>query len=703
MGDSLNRLPPFPILLSLVQDLLPSGPHPLEESLAHLLGDKATSKVDIVSFCADLRALRSLGVLCAREQTRLILVPPDGMKWNDVKRLLDEKCDGLILKQVDRSKVDERVHLKLIVFTRTDGRQFAVTGSANYTTPGTHAYDNANCELSVLFELHSPNRESVHQLFNILWEQGSRNVNPDDFATESPDDQQDESSLTLLPFQEQALDDLKAEYKKRGTGAILSLPTGAGKTFIAAKFLLDSVLEGTNDSVLWMAPHKELLFQAASTFKKLHKFYRFRELTVPDEDDVVYDTQPTNGNVEFRTIQAANSEERKVLRSPKVVVIDEAHWGASYSCEMLPSIRKKYPDAFFLGLTGTPFRKEVDELWELNKLFGKLIVIDFETLKDTKDSRGLKVFAEVIPNLVKTGFEFGFDETTLAAEELSDYPMKEFDDKKRNRKVAETWNEPMHGKTLVFAVDVEHANNLAKAFKEEHEDVRIQVLHTNAIPKNVPSEVHPENGNVFTGAERQAIHKKFSNGEIQVLISVNIYTMGVDFPSVQTLFMARPTLSPVLYSQMKGRGLRGPAFKGTKEVRVVDFTDSLKVHGELQKLFMTCSLEQGWNARFGKKLREGKELLGEATDNSCRPSDAEQKLIGRAGVYRVRTASKGEIANRDWRWVNDIGKCVKSGRSTKAIKQYHNVEYVLEDLEEKGKPKMWKLRLAERHKIVAEQ
>jgi SNF2 family DNA or RNA helicase len=159
------------------------------------------------------------------------------MKWNDVKLLLDEKCDGLILKQVDRSKVDERVHLKLIVFTRTDGRQFAVTGSANYTTPGTHTYANANCELSVLFELHSANRESVYQLFNILWEQGSRNVDPDDFATESPDDQQDESSLDLLPFQKQALDDLKAEYKKRGTGAILSLPTGAGKTLIAAKFL----------------------------------------------------------------------------------------------------------------------------------------------------------------------------------------------------------------------------------------------------------------------------------------------------------------------------------------------------------------------------------------------------------------------------------------------------------------------------------
>jgi superfamily II DNA or RNA helicase len=486
------------------------------------------------------------------------------MGCNDVKQLLDEKLEGLTIKQVDRKKVDELVHLKLIVFTRTDGRQFAVTGSANYTTPGTHACENTNCELSVLFELHSSNKAAVNNLFKILWEQGSRDVSSDDFWTELPDDRQEEDSLTPLPFQENALTELKVEYEKRGTGAILSLPTGAGKTFIAAKFLIVSVLKGTSDSVLWVAPHEELLFQAASTFKKLRRFYRFRKLTVPDKDDVVSDKQQTDGNVEFLTIRAAHGNGGKRLRSPKVVVVDEAHWGASYSCEMLPSIKRKYPDAFFLGLTGTPFRKEVDELWGLNKLFGKLIGNDFEAVKDTKDSRGLKVFADVIPCRVKTGFEFTFDEQTLAAKELSDYPMKEFNDKKRNRKIAETWNEPEHGKTLVFAVDVEHANNLARAFKEEHEDVRIQVVHTKCIPKSVPSVVHPESGNAFTGEERQAIHEKFSNGEIQVLISVNIYTMGVDFPDVQTLFMARPTLSPVLYSQMKGRGLRGPAFKGTK-------------------------------------------------------------------------------------------------------------------------------------------
>jgi hypothetical protein len=53
--------------------------------------------------------------------------------------------------------------------------------------------------------------------------------------------------------------------------------------------------------------------------------------------------------------------------------------------------------------------------------------------------------------------------------------------------------------------------------------------------------------------------------------------------------------------------------------------------------------------------------------------------------------------------VSDIGKSVSNGRRAETIKPYHNVLYVLEDDEGEGKPKAWKLKLAERYKLVAEQ
>ena len=110
---------------------------------------------------------------------------------------------------------------------------------------------------------------------------------------------------------------------------------------------------------------------------------------------------------------------------------------------------------------------------------------------------------------------------------------------------------------------------------------------------------------------------------------------------------------------------------------------------------------KGWNERFGKKLREGRDLLKEASANSCRPSDAVQQLIGRAGVYCIRTASAGEIDYRGWRWVRNIGGSIQNGRRAETIKPSHNVLFVLEDDAEEGKSNLWKLRLAERFVQVA--
>jgi hypothetical protein len=66
---------------------------------------------------------------------------------------------------------------------------------------------------------------------------------------------------------------------------------------------------------------------------------------------------------------------------------------------------------------------------------------------------------------------------------------------------------------------------------------------------------------------------KFRNEEIEVLINVNILTEGTDVPNVQSIFLARPTISTILMTQMIGRGLRGLKAGGTKEAYIVSFID----------------------------------------------------------------------------------------------------------------------------------
>jgi superfamily II DNA or RNA helicase len=640
-----------------------------------------------VSYRTDFEALRELGVLHPRENTRILLIPPSGITQSDVKKLLDRQVAGQEFRQVDLSRVAELVHLKLIIMRKADGRQFAVTGSANYTKAGT----GNNCEFSVLFELQPDYKSAVTALFDDLWERGSQEVKPDDYASVTSEEREHRERLVLLPFQDKAVEELKRSYDARNglSGTLLSLPTGAGKTIIAAKFILDRVLAGPGDYVLWLAPHEELLFQAASTFERMRPFFRCQDLVVPDENQVVGHTQDKGSNVAFQTIQADHRSGSG--RTPKVVVIDEAHWGAAFSRKMLPELRDRYRDSFFLGLTGTPFRKELSELQGLRHFYGGLIHHERSAIESETDVRGRRVLATVQSKTKDTGYKIDLDELTLEAAELNDQALRKFNGKIRNRFIAKYWQSAF-GKTLVFAVSIDHANALAIAFGEEWPDVPIQVVHSGEIPRRVPSRVSPSNGRSLTAHDRQSIHQQFRRGDIQILIAVNIYTMGVDFPAVETLFMARPTLSPVVYSQMLGRGLRGPAFGGTEFVRVIDFVDQVSSHQHLCNRIMQFQLERNWVGVRDKEIAEMKKLSAQC--QKCTPAEARQQLMGQPGVYRVTTRSGNQIDYRDWRSISDIGKAVSKGRQDKTIRSYDIVAYVLEDDGKRRDEILSKLRLA---------
>ncbi len=51
--------------------------------------------------------------------------------------------------------------------------------------------------------------------------------------------------------------------------------------------------------------------------------------------------------------------------------------------------------------------------------------------------------------------------------------------------------------------------------------------------------------------------KRFREGNLDVLINVNILSEGSDIPEIDSIFLTRPTMSSILMTQMIGRGLRG--------------------------------------------------------------------------------------------------------------------------------------------------
>ena len=88
-----------------------------------------------------------------------------------------------------------------------------------------------------------------------------------------------------------------------------------------------------------------------------------------------------------------------------------------------------------------------------------------------------------------------------------------------------------------------------------------------------------------SASSRRTVIEKFRGGEISVLVNYGILSTGFDAPEIQALVIARPTTSLILYSQMIGRGLRGPKVGGNKEVTVIDVKDNFSAYGDLDVMY----------------------------------------------------------------------------------------------------------------------
>ena len=77
----------------------------------------------------------------------------------------------------------------------------------------------------------------------------------------------------------------------------------------------------------------------------------------------------------------------------------------------------------------------------------------------------------------------------------------------------------------------------------------------------------------------------YKHGSVQVLINFGVLTTGFDAPNTNAILIARPTASIVLYSQMIGRGIRGPLVGGNEECLLIDLEDNLVGFPKEQQAF----------------------------------------------------------------------------------------------------------------------
>ena len=91
--------------------------------------------------------------------------------------------------------------------------------------------------------------------------------------------------------------------------------------------------------------------------------------------------------------------------------------------------------------------------------------------------------------------------------------------------------------------------------------------------------------------ERDRMTRMFGEGKIRVMVNVGIYTTGVDWPKLDAVVMARPTMSLALWYQVIGRCVRPHPDK--EFAMIVDMGGNLEQFGKVEDL--TLSDEGGWH------------------------------------------------------------------------------------------------------------
>lgn len=386
----------------------------------------------------------------------------------------------------------------------------------------------------------------------------------------------------LYEHQEEAIRKLDAMDKKGSFRTLLVLPTGGGKTLTAAYWLLRNAVD-QNKKILWLAHRHLLLEQAAEAFARNAYTDTMVNRTVFNYRIIsgMHD-KPVHIQKTDRILIASKDSMIRSLDKLKnwlngeeiYLVIDEAHHAVAKSYKKIIQYVADHTKSMkLLGLTATPFRTSEDEQGALKQVFTDDIV--YKTDLDTLIKKGILA----TPTFIDCNTNIQFTEhlgvqALKSIENLDTLPENIANDiadnKERNRIIVEEYlhNYEKYGQTIVFALNKVHAIALNKLFNEKGKAYGIR-------SEFIISEVQDMiTGITISNADNERKIEAYRNGEIQVLINVNILTEGTDLPKTHTVFLTRPTVSTTLMTQMVGRALRGLKAGGTKEAYIVTFIDN---------------------------------------------------------------------------------------------------------------------------------
>lgn len=341
--------------------------------------------------------------------------------------------------------------------------------------------------------------------------------------------------LTLRPYQQQAVHDLRIALRAGARAPLLVCPTGAGKTVIMADILRS--LSSRGRSAMVLVHRRELIAQTA------HKL----DLAGVAHGIIAAGTRSADAPIQVASVQTLARRLERITAQPDLIVIDEAHhavagtWGKALA---------HWPNALRLGVTATPVRQDGRGL---GAVFDKLVLgPSTSALISDGFLCPARIYAPpAVADLSGLRTRAG-DYTPEQAAERMDRPTVTGDAIAHYRRLA------AGQRAIAFCCNVNHAEHVCAAFN--HAGIKAATLLGSTDP-----------------VRRDAAVARFASGELQVLVTVDVVSEGFDIPVAGCAILLRPTQSLGLYLQQVGRVLR-PA-PGKPAAIVLDHVGNVHRHG----------------------------------------------------------------------------------------------------------------------------
>jgi superfamily II DNA or RNA helicase len=332
--------------------------------------------------------------------------------------------------------------------------------------------------------------------------------------------------LTLRPYQQQIIEDVRQHFRRRRKRVLIRLGTGGGKTAIASRMLHGSADKGKR---VWFCCHRrELVAQVSRAF------------TLDGLEHSIVDADHKMNPQAQAQICSIPTLMRRIdkLPEPDVVVWDECHHLPSKSWGTLA---KKLTNAYHVGLSATPVRLDGRGLAEY---FDEMVRGPSEA--ELIDEGFLSKYRLVVPpiradlsglhrrmgDIVQSEAAARMNKPAIIGDVVSHY-----------RKFCDG------AKAIGFCASIEHSKDSCELFNA----AGIPSLHIDGTTDPIL---------------RDKMMEDYKAGRVRVLFNVELFGEGFDCQDAVAALLMRPTDSFGLHRQQVGRVMR--AFPGKEFAWIID-------------------------------------------------------------------------------------------------------------------------------------